>query len=29
MNPQPLINQLAAAPKQFCDNINGGYSQEV
>ncbi len=28
MNPKSLAEQLAAAPKQFCDNVNGAFSQE-
>jgi len=29
MNSQPLVNQLTAAPKQFCDNATGAHSEEV
>ena len=29
MHPQPMVNLLANAPKKFCDNVNGGYSNEV
>ena len=28
MNSQSVADQLAAAPKQFCDNVNGAYSNE-
>lgn len=27
-NIPSLGNQLASAPKQFCDNINGGFNEE-
>jgi hypothetical protein len=28
MNNQSLMELLAKAPKQFCDNVNGGFSNE-